>query len=107
MKITLDLPDWIKERHIRVFAGIEEVAKKYTGTKWKIKKVRCDMCGKCCMEVPKNWRLGVDKKTGWCQHLQYYANEYRCNAPGGRPFYCCCGDAEDQDFCCVKWKVKR
>ncbi len=103
MKINIDLPNWVEERHIRIFAGIEEVAKKYKGKPWQIKTTRCNMCGECCMNVPKNWRFGKDKKTGWCKKLVYYANEYRCGID--RPFTCCAGDHADEDYCSIKWKT--
>lgn len=102
MRIELDLPDWVEERHIRIFAGIEEVAKKLHGKPWQIKVARCDMCGKCCMDVPDNWRFGRDEKTGWCKNLVYYANEYRCGID--RPFGCCAGDDSEEDYCSIEWQ---
>lgn len=102
MKIEVEIPDWVEERHIRIFAGIEEVAKKYHGQPWQVKVSRCNMCGTCCRNVPDNWRHGKDSKTGWCANLVYYANEYRCGID--RPFTCCAGDFTGEDFCSVKWK---
>jgi hypothetical protein len=99
----LQLPDWVDERHIRIFAGIEEVARKLHGKSWQIKIGRCNLCGKCCMSVPDNWRKGIDPKTGWCKHLVFYANEYRCGID--RPFFCCAGDYAGEDYCSVKWET--
>lgn len=104
-RVTVELPDWVDERHIRIFAGIEEVARRLHGQPLKVKAVRCDMCGKCCMGVRDDWAHGKDPKTGWCAKLKYYANEYRCDAPGGRPFYCCCGDNAGEPHCCIEWKT--
>lgn len=103
MRIILELPDWANERHIRIFAGIEEIAKKLYRKPWQIKVSRCNMCGKCCMNVPDNWRQGKDHKTGWCKNLIYYANEYRCNVD--RPFFCCAGDHTGEDYCSIKWET--
>lgn len=103
MDVNLKLPDWVEERHIRVFAGIEEVAKKYHGKSWQVKIVRCQRCGTCCKHVSKNWHFGKDSKTGWCSKLVFYANEYSCGMK--RPFTCCCGDAEGEDYCSIKWKM--
>lgn len=102
MRIELELPEWAEERHIRIFAGIEEVAKKLHGKSWQIKVIRCDMCGKCCMDVPENWRFGRDEETGWCKNLIYYANEYRCGID--RPFTCCAGDHSEEEYCCIEWQ---
>ena len=61
MKIELNLPDWVDERHIRikrnegdieVFAGIELVAiKKAEADHVLIKDGRCSMCGVCFTEL--------------------------------------------------------
>jgi len=49
MKIELDLPDWVDDGSaIRIFKGIELVAKKFKNKPWKIKIVRCNFCGECC-----------------------------------------------------------
>lgn len=101
MRINLKLPKWVEERHIRIFAGIEEVAKKLKGKRWQIKVSRCNMCGRCCMDVPDNWRHGK-AENGWCKNLIYYANEYRCGVD--RPFFCCAGDHSDEEYCSIKWK---
>jgi len=102
MKVNLDLPKWVEERHIRVFAGIEEVAKKLKGKHWQVKTSRCNMCGECCKDVSDNWRFGR-ATNGWCLKLVYYANEYRCGID--RPFTCCAGDQAGEDYCSVEWKV--
>lgn len=101
-RVEIELPDWCKERHIRVFAGIEEVAHKKVGHKWQVKTVRCNKCGECCKNVvfPKS---RIDPKTDWCIHLKYYANEYLCDT--NRPFFCCGADSVGEKYCCVEWKT--
>lgn len=104
MKIELDLPDWVEERHIRIFAGIEEVAKKLQGQPWQVKRERCDYCGRCCMNLPDNWRHGVkmmdDKQV--CKHLGKDGSKYVCTID--RPFFCCSGDDTTLDYCSVEWE---
>lgn len=121
MRINIELPDWVDERHIRVLkdgkdnlfvlAGVEEVAKFLrTGPhteRWQVKTARCDLCGECCMKVNSNWQFGVDGKTGWCRHLEW--NEgwkgYLCDQGMGRPMSCSVGDDADKKHCVVKWKI--
>ena len=102
--MNLKLPKWTDERNVRVFAGIEAVAKREKGI-WYIKTVRCNMCGECCMNVPEKWPRGQDKDTGHCLHLKYEANEYLCDLGWNRPFACCAEGAEGEDFCSSKWEL--
>jgi len=75
MKIVLQLPEWINERHIYVLAGMELVAFKHKGKKWKVKISRCSMCGKCCEKLK-------------CEHLD---KNKECDYFLARPFSCCVG----------------
>ena len=102
MRIEIDIPDWTKERSIYVFAGIELVAYRVPKEKWKVKTSRCNMCGKCCMDVPDKWSMGKNKETGHCVHLIFYANQWLCDLGSNRPFSCCIGDGADD--CSIKWK---
>ena len=99
MRVEVNLPDWVDERNVRIFAGIEEVAHRYAGKKWQVKKVRCNLCGKCCMDIPGPWIHGRDEKTGYCKHLKY--NEgwkgWLCDMGRNRPFACSGGDFSDKD----------
>ena len=111
MKVKLKLPDGYEHRHIRIFAGIEEIARQLKGEKWEIKTGRCSMCGKCCMNVNDNWRHGREA-NGWCSQLAVREG-YRqgngewavmCKLDAGRPFYCCNGDGLDVvPDCTIKW----
>lgn len=106
MKISIEIPDWVfnERRNIYILAGIEEVVHKRYGKSWEVKTTRCNMCGKCCMDVPDNWPHG--KAGNDCQHLTYVANEYRCGLLGNRPFGCCIGDNAEKDYCVVEWKTQ-
>ena len=107
MRIEIDIPDWCDERHIRVFAGIEEVARRLTGKQhWEIKVSRCTQCGECCKRALEGWAKGMKMVDGvrWCEHLIYYANEYRCDYLIDRPFSCSCGDSAGQEHCNIRWE---
>ena len=92
MKIELDLPDWTEERAIYIMAGIELVAYKIPGQKWKIKTGRCNQCGKCCMNLRKTHPFPVI--NGRCVYLVREPGKeerYRCGLGIQRPFGCCVG----------------
>ena len=98
----LILPEWTQGRKIRIFAGIEAVAK-YEGGSWYIKGTRCNKCGECCKNVPDKWPRGKNLETGDCLHLKYEATEYLCDLGFHRPFSCCAEGAEGEAFCSSKW----
>lgn len=70
MKIKLELPDWVDERHIRIFAGsVELVAYKLAHEDfWNIKVDRCIQCGECCTNLSELFHEPV--KDGVCVHLK-------------------------------------
>ena len=106
MKISIEIPDWVidEKRNIYILAGIEEVAHKHYGKSWEVKTTRCNMCGKCCMDVPDGWTHG--KEGNDCKHLTYVANEYRCGLLVNRPFGCCIGDNAEKDYCIITWRTQ-
>lgn len=106
MKIPIEIPDWAidEKRTIYILAGMEEVAHKPHGKSWEVKTTRCNMCGKCCMNVPDNWSHG--SKEGKCKHLVYRANEYICGLGENRPFQCCIGDDAGEDYCVITWETQ-
>ncbi len=90
MKIELELPEWVTERHIRILAGVELVAYKLVHEdKFKIKTSRCNFCGKCCMNVRVDHMFGRDPKTNDCRFLKKNGDIYECGLGLGRPFSCC------------------
>lgn len=96
MKIELDLPEWTEERHIRIFAGLEEVARKLHGKPLEIKVARCSQCGECC-------------KLDECPHLVYSEGHkgFLCKPEGSvyrRPFTCASGDNAGQPHCSIRWE---
>lgn len=108
VKIELDLPDWVDARNIRVFAGIEEVARRMKRREyWEIKTARCSICGECCKHTNAEWPRGATEIDGkWvCNFLaEPKAGEARCALLKQRPFMCCATDHAGEDYCSVKWE---
>ena len=100
----MKIPDWVDDRtRITVLVGVESVIKREQGV-WYEKVQRCNRCGKCCMNVPENWKYGQGD-DGNCSHLKYEANEYLCGLGISRPYSCCIGDGNDMNVDCnIKWK---
>jgi len=87
MEIKLNLPEWVEERAIRIYAGVEIVAEKYPHEKkWRVKKDRCSRCGKCCMDLDE--RHPFEVIDGKCEHLGMEGDKYRCKIVLQRPFDC-------------------
>lgn len=113
MIVTVELPNFPEDEHrlIRVMSGIEERARKFPGKEWEIKTSQCNMCGKCCMNVPDDWVFGKNHETGHCINLVYNAGwdngetkfGWLCGMGTSRPFSCSTGDEAGQDHCSVKW----
>ena len=101
--MKIELPEWTEGKNIYVFAGIELVAlKSVERPVLSVKEVRCNMCGKCCMNLPDNWKHGVVGSN--CQHLSFDGNDYLCKLGKSRPFACSASDDSEKEFCCVTWK---
>lgn len=112
MRIEIDLPEWTDNGSaIRIFAGIELVAKRFQNKPWEIKTVRCNFCGKCCTIKGPGWKdTTVEAKdNGYCVELIPKSDEkgkFVCRLGSGRPFSCCAYAAgkNDKDICCIEWK---
>ena len=100
--MRMRIPEWADRANIYIMAGVEPFMKREKGI-WYVKKVRCNNCGKCCMNVPEKWSHGQDE-DGNCQHLAFDGVEYSCDLKVNRPFKCCTGDGEPED-CCIEWRV--
>ena len=89
MKIVLELPEWVDERHIRIFAGVELVALKLGHEDfWKVKDTRCQRCGECCKGI-KNHKF--PNINGACIHLvdePGQPGKKKCNIVLHRPRTC-------------------
>lgn len=109
MKIEIDLPDYCDDGSaIRIFKGIELVAKKFQNKPWQIKIVRCNLCGKCCTLSVAGTK-GLDSATGFCKELisGNKPGEKICALGSARPFSCCAYAAgeKEKDICCIEWKT--
>jgi hypothetical protein len=101
-----DFPDYENERHMRIMMGVELAASKLPGEPWKVKTVRCDLCGKCCMNLGDGQPFPITTTNGVCDHLEKEPGKdsktYRCALALQRPFGCCVGEP-DKDYCIIEW----
>lgn len=112
MRVELDLPDYVDDDSaIRVFKGIELVAKKFKDKPWQIKTVRCNFCGECCTLQSPGWQGTTvkAKRDGYCIALIPKTDEqgkFVCELGAGRPFSCCAYAAgpNDTEKCCIRWQ---
>jgi len=108
MKIEIEIPDWAQERAIYIMAGIELAAYKIPGKKWKVKTSRCNMCGKCCMNLdPKKHPFPVI--NGRCVYLLKRPGKeekYECGLRISRPFRCCVGTTKVVPECTEKFEER-
>lgn len=88
MKIKLNLPNWIsKDDTLKLLCGQELVAFKEPKKEWKVKKVRCNLCGECCLNVePNHVPFPID--DGKCSMLDTSGDEWKCMAGHKKPFAC-------------------
>jgi hypothetical protein len=94
MKVEFELPDWVsKHQPLMLLAGQELVAFKWPGQDWKIKIVRCNKCGECCLDIPNEHTPFGSDSEGKCNALQRVdnKNEWVCTAAHQKP-WCCLGD---------------
>lgn len=102
MKIELELPDWATGI-IWIHNNQELVAYKMPGKEVKVKKVRCDNCGECCLSVPEgHFSWGVDEE-GKCNKVKKQGEKWICGLSGNeKPFNCC--TLVTEKHCTVEWK---
>ena len=94
MKITIDIPDWAAEGRILVLSNGELAAYKDPGidSPVKVKKVRCNFCGECCMMLgPDEGPFGADDE-GKCLKLYKSKDGWLCGVEGNEKRLTCCGD---------------
>ncbi len=95
--MKIEIPDkFIENRHIRIFAGIEEIARKLKGGVIEIKTVRCSLCGKCC----KNCSY-LEERQGYKQPNGKWA--MMCKLNEARPHNCSNSDGYEED-CSIVWQ---
>lgn len=68
-KIQITIPDWANDKPITIMAGREPFLLYLPHTnKWYRKIQRCNMCGKCCTNVSKNFPFRNEE--GNCRFLK-------------------------------------
>jgi len=89
--VIKELPDWAKDQQITIIAGMEMLASYLPGdADVKVKKVRCDFCGQCCMTLRPNSNetpYGVDNE-GKCNVLYFESGKWLCGANFKKPISC-------------------
>ena len=108
MRIVLDLPDWCDDQAIRIIAGQELVAKKMPWEdRWKVKTVRCNNCGECCMMLsPGDMPHEIDDE-GKCSKLVKEGGQWLCSLRQKTWVPLCCVDdplKENSPNCCIEYE---
>jgi hypothetical protein len=100
MKIELELPDWATGT-IFIHSDKDLVAYKVPGKEMKVKKVRCDQCGECCLSVPDGW-FSWGSDGGKCNYVKKVGDKWICTAGHEKPFNCCTVVTEKN--CTIEWE---
>ena len=100
MKITFVIPDWaiplVKERHLRLFAGLDPIARKMVGKQPESKMSPCALCGKCCVGCED-----LKERQGYKQPTGEWA--IMCERNEDRPQSCANSDGFPED-CQIVWE---
>ena len=101
MKIEIELPDWATGT-ITIHSDMELVAYQVPGKEMKVKKVRCDNCGECCLSVPDG-HFSWEVEEGKCSRVEKVGDKWLCTAGGKeKPFNCC--NVVSEENCTVEWE---
>lgn len=111
MKITIEIPDWAKDRHIYILAGIESLAFKsaFENEVW-VKETTCNFCGACCQNLPHSKSAQPLDENGNCTNLVKYGDRYECSLGMHRPFGCSIFDPvvyrwpNGEQVCSIRYK---
>lgn len=98
------LPDeWKAQRVITVLADQELFASYNSQDGLKVKVVRCNFCGECCLDVPDDHLSFGTNGEGKCNKLIMDEEGWKCGAGYEKPFSCL-GDPSDPDYnCCIRY----
>ena len=89
MKINLELPDWINPNGtLVILCNQETIAFKNPGKEWKVKKIRCNFCGECCLDVEEGHLPFGTNGEGKCNMLDTSGDKWMCMAGHQKPFSC-------------------
>jgi len=107
-----NLPDWGKDQRFTILLGMELYASYAPGGEIFVKKIRCDFCGQCCMDLIPNHKTmtpwGVDDE-GKCNALRKNrSGNWICDPPGGvalKPFSCMQDPLKSNTpECCIRYE---
>ena len=102
MKIILEIPDSFADQHLVILAGAREcvATKSPFDNFWKVKDVRCNRCGECCLDVENTISTPTDDE-GRCTHLDQNGECDR--KPQELTMYCVAGDISKENCpsCCI------
>ena len=94
MKVEIEIPDWCNAENLYLLTSNELIAFKMENSNWKIKKVRCNKCGRCCMIHPKEGAYFQLKEDGSCINLIKQGDTFTCKIGMEKPLACVLGEPE-------------
>ncbi len=104
MRLEIDLPDWVENLNIYIFADFELAAKKITTKNWEVKVEPCSHCGDCCKNITDGHkRKGIlpTTKENSCANLEQRKNgEWWCKTY--IPIFCLTANSKESS-CNVVW----
>jgi len=108
--VKIELPKWTSGSNLYIISRNELVAYKKAGSKeWKVKKKRCNKCGRCCTVHPKEGSYFPTKPDGSCIHLIDDGRYRICKLGMEKPLACVLGEPEGAEYekfkCCIEYKT--
>lgn len=103
MKIQLDIPKWVDPKQtLMLLSGKELVWFKHYHQPGKMKIVRCNQCGECCMDFPPVI-FGSDDE-GKCTMLEKDGDKWVCRAGADTPKRCLSDPVDREGLgCCIEY----
>jgi len=98
------LPKWINPKDtLMILCGQELVAFRTPEGDWKVKQIRCDQCGECCLDTPDGHTPFGSDDEGKCNALEKEGDKWLCTAGARRPFRCLPDPKEGLYDCCIRY----
>ena len=111
--IKINIPDdvWeqVRDKSFALVAGLRQTIAFNDGPwddTWKVKKVRCNNCGECCLDVGENWTFPADDE-GKCSKLIKEGDKWVCDAKYDTPIRCVPDPLKaNAPLCCVEYEIQ-